>query len=591
MSQRTLGDQLSLFHFDICLPSDFTYITNTAVLITVAVAFFFFCFSLLGNTVEPRLYTHTDTHRYKSLWTGEMHRRHTAPAAPLPPAGPSTSRASLDKTRRSPQHNAARVRTLSQPKGPARLSLASQTFVPWSQTLRSSQPMYVSVPGFGTTRRSPSKTAAPRHLPEIRPRAVSAAAVIVFTQTTPLPLPPATAAARGLVRQKSSAMAPRTLLDVEGVSTSAVAAMEEGGLSTSLVEVSASSFEASQRHRHRPLHFLLDADTRDEVAASTAYTSPNAVIFAAYDTLRLLLVPLWWRYRYHKLLARATATVAKFVLAKVHGRRCRQRQRAADAIFYVLRSPRTQLLCAARQLQIRVVRIQRAYRLHRRCVQAVVELNCRKVRRDVEKTYWTAVVSRREMELAAQKPPTSAVAKAIQEVLEAKRDVHTRFGTVRCPSLVSSVASTPAANSKAAAAAASASIPTSYELDVYNYYMIGRLPESMLRFEIASAVFAHTRRSAERACLLDDLCTPKHPKRSGVDEKTSRASAAGGGLALKSPNATTPKTRSVARLPRFFSESVYTSILNNTCYMTSLMRDDAMLRAHLKPHASLLEPY
>lgn len=373
-------------------------------------------------------------------------------------------------------------------------------------------------------------------------------------------------------------MAPRSPLDSHGTRKS-THSPEDGGLSTSVAEMDLAdtSSRRPSSHQQRALRLVLDRDTRDEASALTAYTSPNIAIFAAYDTLKLLFIPVWRRHRYHRQLARATAIVAKFVLAKVHARRQRQRVRAADAIINVLRAPRTILLCATRQLEVRAVRIQRAYRLHRRSVQAVVELNYRKVRRDVEKAYWAAVVAQRETELAAQELPTSAVAKAVQEVLEAKREVHTRFGVVKRASLLGSFS-----GAAGAAAAARALAPTSYELDVYNYYMIGRLPESTLRSEIAAAVFAHTRRSAERARLLDDLCTPKHPKSTSVKSVST---------IRKGSAARLPKAHSVAHLPRFLPQSVYTSIMNNTCYMTSLMRDDAMLRAHLKPRTSLLEPY
>ncbi|KAG5489912.1 hypothetical protein JKF63_00029 [Porcisia hertigi] len=41
------------------------------------------------------------------------------------------------------------------------------------------------------------------------------------------------------------------------------------------------------------------------------------------------------------------------------------------------------------------------------------------------------------------------------------------------------------------------------------------------------------------------------------------------------------KGKSRAQLPHFLSDSVYVTIMNNTCYLTSLMRGDQMLRAHL----------
>jgi hypothetical protein len=512
------------------------------------------------------------------LLRDKKHRRHTTPGAHLPPATFSKLQASQNGPKRSRQLSAARVCALNVPKSTARSSLTFPAFVPWDRSLRSSQPTYIPGPGFGPTRRSSSKSST-QALPKIVPRTAAsnsgAAPVTVASTTKPTPLPPfqaLTAVPRGPARRRSGAAGPHSLSDMEDVSTAV--AVEEGGLSTS--SAVSPSFSTPPRrpsaHVNHTLHIILGADARDEAAALTAYTSPNVAVFAAYDALRLLLIPLWWRYRYHKQLARATATVSKFVLAKVHEWRRRRKQRAADAILCLLQAPRTQLLCAAWQLELRVVRIQRAFRVHRRLVQAVVELNYRKIRRDVEKAYWAAVVAQREAELAAQAPTTSAVAKAVQAVLDAKYEVHTRFGTVRRSSLVGGGASPTAA----AAAAATTPAPASYELDVYNYYMIGRLPESTLRLEIASAVFAHTRRSAERARLLDELCTPKQSQRR--DAKSG----------LK---AQTPRLRCQAQLPRLLPESMHTSIMNNTCYMTSLMRDDAMLRAHLKPRPSLLEPY
>ncbi|KPA79861.1 hypothetical protein ABB37_04940 [Leptomonas pyrrhocoris] len=446
--------------------------------------------------------------------------------------------------------------------------------------------MYIPGPGFSPTRRSSSKSAK-HQLPGIFPRASSTVdAASAAGPTKPSSPPPTAVASHGPARRWSGAVFPRRLLSVKDVSSPVVAAaVDEDGLSPSLTENS-SPAEASRRlssHAKGSLRLIAGADACGEVSALSPYTSLNLVMFAAYGTLRLLLLPLWRRYRYRKQLARATATVAKFIVAKVHARRRRQERRAANAILRLLRAPRTRLLSVAHELEMRVVCIQRAYRLHRRSVQAVVELNYRKVRRDEEKEYWAKVVAQREAELAEQPPPTGAVAKAIQEVLEAKRAIHTRFDAFKHASTVSP------------ASAPAAPVPSRYELDVYNYYMIGRLPETMLRLEITSAVFAHTRRSAERACLLDDLCVPRHKKRTDArcvaDRVSAAAAAAAAAVAAPKSTAMTKKAKCGASLPHFLPKSVYTSILNNTCYTTSLMRNDAMLRAHLKPRNSSLEPY
>ncbi|KPI88210.1 hypothetical protein ABL78_2714 [Leptomonas seymouri] len=504
-----------------------------------------------------------------------------APIAPHHPADPSMLRDSQGLTGPPRGLSVARVRELSLPKVSVMLGLSPNDYVPWDRTLRSSQPTYTPGPGFGSTRRSFSKR-SDRCLPVIDQPASSVAAAAALNSETakPFSAPSApslpTALSRGFSRRSSSHR--------KGTLSFISAAVDEVGLPLSL-EASSSIFETSRRlsqHARRSLRLISSAGAQGEMSPFEAFVSSNTDIFAAYDTLRLLLIPLWKRYRYRKQLARATATVANFVLAKVRVRRRRQEQQAADTILCVLRAMRTKMLCAVHQLEIRVVRIQRAYRLHRRAVQAVVELNYRKVRRDIEKAYWATIVAQREAELV-QKPPISAVSRAVQAVLDARDETQKDLETIRRPSAVSS------------AGVPKAPAPVSYELGVYNYYLAGRLPETMLRLEITSAVFAHTRRLAERACLLDAMCTPKRKKRTDASDAASRPSAAAApaadGSAGRGSKTRARKTSCTVRLPHFLPENVYTSILNNACYTTSLMRGDEMLRAHLKPRGSFLEPY
>lgn len=359
----------------------------------------------------------------------------------------------------------------------------------------------------------------------------------------------------------------------------------DGGLSSSTLTTYSPK---GRRHRSSQsgcmLRLQLDtASIEDELRWSANSQSANAVShttlrpdkFAAYHTLRLLFVPIWKLYRFHKQIVWATAIVAKYVLLKVHWRRQRRSERATDTFLHVLRIPRTKLRCAAHLLEGRVVRIQRAFRCHRVRVQAVVELNYRKLRRDVEEAYWEAVVVQHEAELAVQQRSFSPVPKASREVFGGRAEARARFGlTQRGTSLPGS-----AGNSSYDAA-----VP-SYELDVYNFHMIGRLPESLLRFEMTSAVFAQLGRSAVRAHLMDDFSETR-ARRTGMEEFMRSGD-------ITPTNTTFMRSRGKCRaqLPRFLPESVYTAILNNTCYLTSLMRDDRKLRAHLRQREHHLELY
>ncbi|CAJ1993395.1 hypothetical protein conserved [Leishmania donovani] len=359
----------------------------------------------------------------------------------------------------------------------------------------------------------------------------------------------------------------------------------DGGLSSSTLTTC-----SPKGPRHQPIQpgrmLKLQLDTaaiEDELklsansksATAVSPTTPRPEKLAAYHALRLLFVPIWKLYRFHKQMVRATAIVAKHVLLKVHWRRHRRSERATDTFLHLLRIPRTKLRCAAHLLEGRVVRIQRAFRRHRARVQAVVELNYRKVRRDVEEAYWEAVVTQHEAELAVQQRPFSPVPKAVREVFGARAEARARFGSIqRRTCLLSS-----AEKSSYDAAAPSC------ELDVYSFHMIGRLPESLLRFEMTSAVFAQLRRSAARAHLMDDFSETR-ARRAGMES-------------LMEPGDITPTNTAFVRsrgkcraqMPRFLPESVYAAILNNTCYLTSLMRDDRKLRAHLRQREHHLESY
>ncbi|GET93096.1 hypothetical protein, conserved [Leishmania tarentolae] len=304
-------------------------------------------------------------------------------------------------------------------------------------------------------------------------------------------------------------------------------------------------------------------------------TNPQLDKFAAYHTLQLLFVPIWKLYRFRKQMAWATAIVAKYVLVKVHLRRQRRSEWAIDTLLHVLRIPRTKLRCAAHLVEQRVVRIQRSFRRHRARVHAVVELNYRKVRRDVEKAYWDTIVAQREAELAVQQRSFSPLPKVKRKVAGPRPERRTRFGPIHF--LTGPLSSGGNSSSRASA--------PSYELDVYSFHTIGRLPESLIRFETASAVFAQLRRSAARAHLMDDFSETR-ARRAAMKGHTYGGDATPTKMVLVH---TRGKCR--AQLPRFLPDSVYTAILNNTCYVTSLMRGDPMLRAHLRQREHHLESY
>lgn len=454
--------------------------------------------------------------------------------------------------------------SLNAPRHVPKYIFTEPASVPWSRSLRGAHDICATVSH--SRQRKLSKTSEGSVL-QARPRTFSAADSEKVLATRGVPF-----AADKLGTGKDEAL----LQLNDGF---------DGGLSTSTLTTC-----SPKGSRHRPsqpgrmLKLQLDATAiEDELKLSANSKSANTVSsktprpdkFAAYHTLRLLFVPIWKRYRFHKQMVWATAIVAKHVLLKVHWRRQRRSERATDTFLHVLRIPRTKLRCAAHLLEGQVVRIQRAFRRHRARVQAVVELNYRKVRRDVEEAYWEAVVTQHEAELAVQQRPFSPVPKAVREVFGARAEARARFGSIqRRTSLLSS-----AGNSSYDTA-----VPSN-ELDVYNFHMIGRLPGSLLRFEMTSAVFAQLRRSAARAHLMDDFSETR-ARRAGMGGFMEH-----GDIAPTNTAFVRSRGKCRAQLPCFLPESVYAAILNNTCYLTSLMRDDRKLRAHLRQREHHLESY
>ncbi|KAK7197229.1 hypothetical protein NESM_000668800 [Novymonas esmeraldas] len=492
--------------------------------------------------------------------------------APHPPsAGAPTAprrRTYNGDLRSSSSSSRPRQVSLAAPRHVPKYVFTAPAPIPWPRTLRGARDVFAATVSYNRPRQ-PSKAGEGALLQPVRPQSVASAAD----------------PARHPAAHRVSFAADK----VGGDSDEDAALFGDtfdGGLScSSLAGWSARGSRRPSSHLGRSMKLQLDAAAiEDELGWSTNSRSlsvggaaANALQakFAAFDTLRLLLVPIWKLYRFHKQMVRATATVAKYVLRKVHRRRQRRNERAADAILCVLQNPRTRLRCAAHLLGARAALIQRAFRRHRQRVQAVVELNYRKMRRDAEEAYWAAVVAQRKAELAEQPLTSTAVARAVREVVEATAEVRTRFGTIHRRSTLLHDAATAAAEAA-----------RNYELDVYNFYMIGRLPESLLRFETASAVFAHLRRSAVRAHLMDDFSATR-----------ARRAAMEGFLEpddLATPIHAPPTRRggkSRAMLPHFLPESVYSVILDNTCYVTSIIRDDKMLRAHLRQRAHPLEAY
>lgn len=336
------------------------------------------------------------------------------------------------------------------------------------------------------------------------------------------------------------------------------------------------SHRSPPKLRLNPVAIEDELDTSNHSQHTNAVAAPKPVltVAAARSTLRRLFLPVWRLYRFRRQKAEATATVAKYVGSRVHDSRLNRNEEAARVARQVLCGMSLRLRCSVPQLEARVVRIQRAFRRHRQRVEAVVELNVLKMRRDVEKAYWAAAVARREVELSTQEHPSSAVERAVRELLEARAEIQTRFGTVRRHSTLLDATARPTGSTGKS---------PSYELDVYNYYMVGPLPESLLRYEVTTAVAAHLRRSAARAMLMDDFSLTR-----------ARRAAMGDFLRDDATPIQTPVRRgakSRALLPHFLHADVYERILDNTCYITSMMRNDPMLRAHLRGHEEALESY
>lgn len=282
--------------------------------------------------------------------------------------------------------------------------------------------------------------------------------------------------------------------------------------------------------------------------------------------LRQLLLPLWRLFRYRKkrqaalkILTAPLKTVARRVLFRLH--------RGIDGPGGNIFAPPAFSLTAVVELLLqRIGQVQSAYRRHRLQLMAVTELNLRKVRQS-EAAYWTAVVKQREAELA-KTAATSAVAKAVRELMEGPPKVKSRGGRVyRTPNT----------------ALASAARPT-YELDVYTYYMIGPLPESLVRYETMTAVFTELQRSAQQACLADQLSAQAAEQQQVSSSRRNRSSPKPGGVARKLVSAK-------ARCPRLLTKEIHSRIIDNTCYISSILRDDAMLRAHLRGRTNCLSVY
>ncbi|CAJ1012508.1 hypothetical protein Q4I28_007821 [Leishmania naiffi] len=503
-----------------------------------------------------------------------MQKRRTASATVLPqevvvPHPPMSGTSAAVPRHRSYQANttaSSRPRhvSLNPPRHVPRCIFTAPTSVPWACTLRRSDDIFASISR--SRQRHPRKAGGGDPLPLVKSSAVPSAE-----------------------KEKSLAVhcAPfgEKKLSMEGGEDSShLNGIFDGGLSSStLVAWPPKEPRRLSSQLGRSLRLKLDtAAIEEELGCSTnsplentvSLTDSQLVKFAAYDTLRLLFLPIWKLYRFHKQMVQTMAIVAKYAHPKIFQRRQRCNERTPGTILPKLRIPHTKLRWAAYFLETQAVCIQSAFRRHRARVQAVVELNYRKVRRDVEEAYWATVVAQREAELTQQQYPFNALSNAVRQVIEASAESKMRTDTTTHRTNLL----TPAANSTPAT-----EVP-SYELDVYNFFMIGRLPESLLRFETTSAVFAQLRRSAARAHLIDDFSSTR-AQRSAKEE-------------LRKPNDIPSTHKPVvcrrkchAQLPHFLPESVYVAILNNTCYMTSLMRDDRMLRAHLHQQKHPLEPY
>lgn len=279
----------------------------------------------------------------------------------------------------------------------------------------------------------------------------------------------------------------------------------------------------------------------------------------AAATLQRLLVPLW-RLHVHKRWCRAVAVVRRCFVAAALRRRERQRHEATDLLLSALCSripmPMPQALA---QLRCYVINIQRSLRRHLLRLHAAVELNVKKVRRDVEPAYWADVVRTREDELVRQDDAKLASMPALYELIinqqQSENSARKRLERPRHHS--ATVAR------------------SSYELDVYNFYMAGPMPEVLLRLEIRRALEVHLRRAAVMAVGADAARPSRHTRSSvGVAERA-------GGVCR----------RGHVSVPVFLPAKTYWAIMDNVCFVAGQFRDDSGLFAHLRARKCVVAAY
>lgn len=289
---------------------------------------------------------------------------------------------------------------------------------------------------------------------------------------------------------------------------------------------------------------------------------------AAYHTLTQLFLPMWRRHAARRRWDRAIETMRRYVPRAVRRRRAQKRAAAANLIHGALAFRVTALMYAVRELATRVCVVQRVYRRHQQRVAAVIELNLRKIRRDVEARYWSEVVARREAEL-------DALAEA-SHLAEEVRSAATKEPTTRSTS-------TRVTTTSATRRHLQQPSNVSYELDVYNYFMIGPLPETILKSELRFALYAHLRRTMHNArdvssyewlCKQREESVPAHDGQSAGCGSRGRSAKRAGTV-----------------MPTFLPSAVYIAVMDNTCFVASQIRDDPMLRAHLRGRARNIVVY
>ncbi|CAD2214112.1 hypothetical protein ADEAN_000155600 [Angomonas deanei] len=261
----------------------------------------------------------------------------------------------------------------------------------------------------------------------------------------------------------------------------------------------------------------------------------------AVEVLETLFLPVWRLYRFVKL-KRAVRVIEAFWERRLVGNRTRCQNRAADTIAYFFLNPFSRVLLSVEKLSKHAVTIQRRYRRHYKRVEAGVALNLILVRRE-EPLYWDRVVMQRERELEGEVRRHSALDETVEQLAS---DAKAKTGKVF------------AARKKA----------NSLNLDVYNSYLAGPLPESILRSELRAALYHTLSRAARKALQLENVSAAKtrYPRRG------SKATIA-------------------VSLPVFLPRATLVRVIDNTCFLASVFQDNPTLRAHLAQRNKTIQSY